>query len=432
VTDHPPGSFSPLAAIGRRRWIALVVMVTVLIAVLAWLLRAPRYYTASSTLTATPSRALLASTGNFDNLETTLAQIANSQAVLSGVAGALPERRTIGQLRNEVHAVRVTGTVLIRITVTDPDPRAAADIANAVARALPQHDPSGGLFVFTMTDAASVPSTFSSPNVKIIVLAGSALALVLGLGAALLYERFAGTVDTRRQLAELTGAEVAAVLTRPNRPVPASGSGPTARPTAGFRSLRAALESPSDGESLGPIVVTSLVPDPGLIAWVAWNSAVALAQVNHRVLLVDSDFDAPHPCAGSFGFTSPGLYALLCEKVSVDDALCPALVNGLTILPAGDLPGTPQDAAPDTLMELRFAKVLAEVADRFDVVLVRAPASWFVDAPGMAAVNRSVLLAVPAGRLRLSAVRRVFEDRRARDGGVVCAVLVRRKRRFHG
>jgi succinoglycan biosynthesis transport protein ExoP len=421
VSGRTTRSFSATAALWRHRWLAVVVMLTVLVAVNAWLRTAPRYYIASSTLTATPSASLLGSTGNFDNLETTLAQIANSQAVLSDVVGSVPYRRTVAQLRGEVSAVRVTGTVLIRISVTDRVPSAAADIANAVARALVRHDPSHGMFRFTTTDAAQVPTAFSSPNVKIDLLAGAALAVLLGVGTAIGYERLAGTVDTPRQLADATGADVLGVLTKPRRTSPTLAG-------AGFRSMRVALESVSKGEPLRPIVIMGLPPDPAFTEWVAWNAAVALAQAQHHVLLVDADIDRPHACDGSFGCTSPGLYGVLADYVGVDDATCPTSIEGLTVLPAGDAKGRPADA----LVESRFTKLLAEVADRFDVVVVAAPAVPFSADAAVFAGNGSLLIAVRAGRLQISKVQNLFQQRPVPESRAFLAVLIRRESRFRG
>jgi capsular polysaccharide biosynthesis protein len=396
-------------------------MLTVLAAVDAWLMTAPRYYTASATLTATPSASLLGSTGNFDNLETTLAQIASSQAVLADAIDSLPYRRTVAQLRGEVTAVRVTGTVLIRISVTDRDPRASADIANAVAFILPRHDPSHGMFRFTTTDAAQVPPTFSSPNVKISLLAGAALAVLLAVGTAIGYERLAGTVDTSGQLAEATGADVLAVLTKPRRPLPTLAG-------AGFRSMRVALESVSLGDPLRPIVIMGLPPNRALTEWVAWNAAVVLAQVRHHVLLVDGDLDRPRASDGSFGYTSPGLYGVLADDVGVDDATCPAPNEGLTILPAGDAKGR----STDGLVELHFAKLLAEVADRFDVVVVVAPSVPFSADAAVFGGNGSLLIAVRARRLQISKVRNLFQKRPLPESRAFLAVLIRRKSRSHG
>ncbi|MDT4899276.1 MAG: hypothetical protein QOJ78_206 [Pseudonocardiales bacterium] len=421
MTERATRSFSAAAALWRRRWLAVIVMLCVLAAVAAWLLTAPRQYTATATLTATPSARLLESTGNFDNLETTLAQIANSQAVLTDVIGSVPHPRTVAQLRGEVSAVRVTGTVLIRISVTDRDPRAAADIANAVARVLPRHDPSHGLFQFTTTDTAQVPTMFSSPNLRITLLAGAALAFLLALGTAIGFERLVGTVDTPRQLAETTGADVLAVLTKPRRPSTTSAG-------AGFRSMRVALESVSQGEPLRPIVIMGLPPDRALTEWVAWNVAVALARVRHHVLLVDGDLDRPRAAEGSFGCVSPGLYGVLADDLGVEDARRPALIDGLTILPAGDAKGRPTDG----LVELRFAKLLAEVADQFDVVVVVAPSVPFSADAAAFGGNGSLLIAVRAGRLQIPKFQNLFRQRPVPGGRAFLAVLIRTERRSHG
>jgi capsular polysaccharide biosynthesis protein len=413
---------SPAEALWRRRWLAAVVLVLVLTTVGVWLKSMRREYTASATLTATPARSLLQSTGNFDNLETTLAQLANSHAVLADARKHMRLRRTIDQLRSEVSGVRVTGTVLIRVTVTDADPHAAADIADAVASVLPEHDPSRGLFTFTLSDPAVVPSTPSSPNVKIVLLAGAALAILLAAGVAIGYERVAGRIETPRQLALATGSDVVGVVTCPRRPSPRPPWEDGISHDPGFRSLKAALETATDDETLSPVVLTGLAADRALCEWVAWNLSLTLAEARYRVLLVDADLDRSGGRRGSFGCNSPGLFGVLADDVPVDAAVCPTSVEELSILPAGD-PSSEQPVGP--VRDLRFAKLLSEVADRFDVVVVLTTSA---ESARIVSMSGSLLLVVAAGRVPVWKVHRMRDMQSyAQSRHALHTVLVRRE-----
>jgi polysaccharide biosynthesis transport protein len=417
---------SPFAAIWRQRWLALAVFVGVLLATGGWLLFADRTYTATATLTASPSSALLQSTGNFEELEATLGELANSRSVLEDVTARLSEPRTVDQLRNEVSGTHVNGTVLIRVTVNDASAQVAAEIANTVATVLPEHDPSGGMFVFAQTDPAHPPTTYSSPNTKIIALAGVALAILLGAGAALLYDALAGTVDNASQLATTTGTEVLAVLPRAKDLSELSiGDGAT-NAAAGLRSLRIALDIDSDDKPIGAIVVATVSADRRLGEWLAGNLAAALAQMHHTVLLIDGDLATPavHPALTDDG--SAGLYAVLRDEATVEEAARPGPVEGLTVLPAGD---GPADTA-DSLVEMRLHKVLTDVNGRFDSVVVLAPSPTTLDVGRVMGLSGSLLLVVPARRVRVAALRRLtgqFEANRVR---VLGAVLIHRARRF--
>lgn len=416
------------SAVWHQRRVALAMLVVVLAAVGWWLRSAPRSYTATATITAAPVPSLLQSTGNFENLEATLAQIANSQSVLEDVSSRLNGKRTVAQLRKEVHGTQVTGTVLIRVTVTDPDPGAASSIANAVAAVLPQHDPSRGLFVFTQTDPARVPASYSAPNTKVVALAGIALALLLAIGAALLYEALAGMVQTVTQLRASTGAEVLAVVPRPTRrsTLPATQTGTPS--SEAFRSLRVGLMLASRNEPPDAIVVASASARRDVSAWLAVNLAVALAKAHHRVLLIDgvpAKRDT-HPALVRRG--SAGLYGVLREEAKVDDALLTGPVDGVTVLPAGS---AAQDAT-FALIESRFKKLLAEVGDRFDAVIVVAPPpAESEDAKAMAA-GGSLVLAVAARTVRGAALRAVIGEVEAAQVPVLGTVLIESRRRLRG
>lgn len=356
-------------AVWRHRLLTLVVFAIVVLGVGWWLRTAPRAYTASATVTATPVTSLLESTGNIENLEATLAQVANSQSVLQDVTTRLNGRRTVATLRDEVRGTHVTGTILIRVTATDSDARTASDIANIVASVLPAHDPSRGLLQFTQVDPAHPPTTYSSPNTKVVALSGIGLALLLAAASALLHDALAGKVETVDELRASTGTEVLAVLPRPRRlstsPV-ASTDGASA---AAFRSLRIALPIAAWEKPLRPVVIAGASARRDLSPWLAINLAVAIATVRNQVLLVDASAADPKAFPALRRDESSGLYAVLRDEVKAEDAFMPGPVEGVAVLPAGHS----GRGAMIGQLEMRFQKLLSEVEDRFDAVVVAAP-----------------------------------------------------------
>jgi polysaccharide biosynthesis transport protein len=423
VTDQLAVGLSVPRAIWRRRWVAFVVLIAVLAAVVGWLRTAPRSYTASTTISASPSKALIASTGNFVTLETTLAQLANSQAVLQAVITRLPQKRTVAQLRNEVHGALVVGTVLIRITVTDAQPQAAARIANVVAEVLPGNDPSGGEFTFRQPNPAQVPTSYSAPNEKIIVLAGGALAVLLALGAALGYNRVAGTVDTVDQLRAISGHGVFGVLTRPGSrgQLLAHGAGPSG---AAVRSVRIGIDAAMRCEPAGPIVVAAVAPDSGPSGWVGCEIAATLAKAHDRVLLVDGNVARPTGHALFADRDSPGLCGVLRGEARIDEALRAGPVGGLTLLPAGDARPMPTIS----LTNARFHKLLADVGGRFEPVIILAPSLATSEDTWALAADAAVLLVVPARQIRIDTLRRCARDLEAGRVRVLGAVFVQPSR----
>lgn len=415
---------SVLAALWRRRVVALVVLVVELAALAAWLVASPKSYTATATITATPQSQLLASAGNFDNIEQTLAALVNSRPVLADVVGRLHPPRSIDTLRDEVSGQQVTGTVLIRITVTDSDPHLAASIANGVADDLPLHDPSSGLFLFSDAGRATPPSGFSSPDLTVALLAGIALGIVLAIAAALVRESVVGTVDTGDQLAQVVGAPVLGRISRPADPMAVSVLNGNKAATSEFRALRVALEFASSEEPARTVVLASATPDR-TDAWLAVNLATALAQVRYRVLLVDADFaeHARHPALDLS--KRPGLTEVLRGAVPIREALVPGPVEGLSVLPVGAANGN----SPASLVELRFHSFMAQLGDDFDIVLVLAAPLVESDDARIMAVGGRLLVSVPSGRVRSKELRRLVDGLEQVRVPLLGAVLMGARRR---
>jgi capsular exopolysaccharide synthesis family protein len=168
--------------------------------------------------------------------------------------------------------------------------------------------------------------------------------------------------------------------------------------------------------------VTSSDPVAGKSLTVA-NLAVAMAQIGHSVVVVDADFR--HPRLGHlFGFDprSDGLSKALLEE-SADGRLHPvqlAGLQGLRILPSGELPPNPMEMVSSAQMQ----KLLRELAQQVDMVLIDSPPVLPVaDAVVLAQAVDGVLLVLRAGKTRREAARRALERIRQVNANVVGVVL---------
>jgi Mrp family chromosome partitioning ATPase len=407
-----------LAVIWRRKLLVLVVLVLELGATFAFLVTAPRKYTATATIAVSPKPELINSPGNFTTLQATVGQLAKSSDVLEGALGRTTAHRSIASLRENVSGSLVQGTVLVRIKVVDQVPRDAAAIADAVAHELPLHDPSGGLFTFSQVESSRVPTVPTSPKVKLILAIGMVLGVALATASALLRDNATRRVETADDVQDLTGAAVLARVPRPRDPSGVAALGADAGSAAAFRALRIALEFVAARDPLPAIVVASAIPDE-IEGWLAVNLAVALAQVQHRVLLVDGNLAAPgrHPVLDQPGAT--GLVDLL-RGEEVKDAIQPGPVDGLYVLPAGSVAG----AATAELVETRFGEQMLGWVREYDVVVVDAPAVTLSDDARIMAVVGALLLAVPLGRVAPRTLREVSASLRAVSSRVAGAVLV--------
>lgn len=413
-----------LVALWRRRWLALLVLVVEMAAVIVWLSTAPKKYTAAARFTVTPTPQALSGGADLTSLEQTIAAIVNSRPVMQKVSDNLHGVRSPSVLQGEVAGSLQSGTLIIEVKVVDEDPAVARDIANATAKVMPSFDPSGGLFLFAGAGAATTPSTFSSPDVKVVLLAGFGLGILLAIATALIRESAVGTVDTEEQLRDTTGAETLGEISRPADVSALSVLESRSEFVVEFRALRVALEFASSEQPARTVVVASAVPD-STDAWLGVNLAVALADVAHRVLVIDADFrDRPrHPALDLRD--RPGLGDVLRGSALLSEAMVPGPVDGMHVLPIGKV----DTASAATLVELQFHRLMSQVDEAFDIVLVLAsPPTESEDARVMA-VGGTLVLTVPAGRVRTKQLRRLVSSLQRVNISILGTVLVGSRRR---
>ncbi len=400
-----------LAAVWRRKILAFLVLLVEVGATVGFLAVAPRIYESTATVAASPSAAALRSTGNLATLQATIARLVTTGDVLVAAQQRMTDPPSLGYLKENVTGTLVTGTVLVRITARHTNAERAAQIANAVAEVLPAEAPSKNVFTFELVDTARPSSAPVSPNVRLIVVIGAVLGIALAVAAALLQDNARRRADTADDVQETTGFGVLARLPRPKER-DALGESPGA-----FRALRIALEFVAAREPLPALVVASAVPDDSE-GWLATNLAVALAQVQHRVLLVDGNLSAPrtHPALAFPGVS--GLAEVLAGEPT-ESLLRPGPVPNLSVLPAGNAP-----AQVAELVETRFGEVLQGWIREYDVVIVDAPAVTESDDARVMAVAGAILLSVPAGRVSPRTLRDVAASLRVVNARVAGAVLI--------
>ncbi|HZZ95553.1 MAG TPA: Wzz/FepE/Etk N-terminal domain-containing protein [Jatrophihabitantaceae bacterium] len=408
-------------ALWRRRWTALLVLVLVAAAAAGWLALAPRRYTAVATITAVPAPGAVQS--GVDDLERTLATLANSRPVLQDVAAKVGPRRSMATLRREISGERVGATMLIRVRVQDGNPDVAKLIANSVVDALPLHDPTGGKVVFTDAGRAVRPASPSAPDWLPVILIAAGAGIVLAILAALIRDSAAARVRHADELADLTGAQVLGGVSAPAdvAAISVADPGPLADQ---FRRLRVALEFAGSEVPTRAVIVSTVTADRAS-GWFVANLAATLAQVRHRVLLIDADTsDRPrHPVLAHKG---DGLAEVLAQTVSLEDAVVSSGVPGVCVLPLGDR----AMLAAEPLLELHFHRTLARLGpDAFDIVLVSAPPLDASDDARVMAAGNSLIVAVASASARPKLVRREIGEVHRMRLRLIGLVLMRSARK---
>jgi capsular exopolysaccharide synthesis family protein len=185
-----------------------------------------------------------------------------------------------------------------------------------------------------------------------------------------------------------------------------------------YRKLRTHLIFSTAGEPMRTLLVTSPAASEGK-STVCANLAVTFAQQNLRVLLVDGDLRRSRLHHVFETERTPGLGEVLSGAATIDEAVRPTAVPGLSLLPAGVL-------APNAseLLGSAMRPLLDALAERFDLVILDTPPILAAaDAEIMGVQSDAVLLVVRAGQTDRSSAQYAVQQMRAIGARVVGAVL---------
>jgi capsular exopolysaccharide synthesis family protein len=144
------------------------------------------------------------------------------------------------------------------------------------------------------------------------------------------------------------------------------------RPMSGMaeaaRSVRTNLMFMNPDRPYKRILVTSGAPAEGKTT-VACSIAIAFAQGGQRVCIIDCDLRRPrlHRIFGRAG--DSGITSVLMNEATIEDVAQPTVVPNLWSIPAGPLPPNPADL----LHSARFKRLLEELSERFDRVIIDSP-----------------------------------------------------------
>ncbi|NJK36300.1 MAG: polysaccharide biosynthesis tyrosine autokinase [Oscillatoriales cyanobacterium RM2_1_1] len=134
-----------------------------------------------------------------------------------------------------------------------------------------------------------------------------------------------------------------------------------------YRMLQANLKFLSSDKRVKVIVVTSSVPREGK-STVSANLAATIAQLGHRVMLIDADMR--QPCQHHIWelTNAVGLSEILVGQAELEAAICPG-IDHLSILPAGVTPPNPLAL----LDSKRMISLVRNFSEEYDFVIIDTP-----------------------------------------------------------
>jgi capsular exopolysaccharide synthesis family protein len=279
-----------------------------------------------------------------------------------------------------------------------------------------------------VVDRALKPGFPIRPSIKNNTAAGLAVGLALGIGLALLLSRLDRRIKTIQQ-AEGFGLPVLGILPRlpdaPERERRASRKRkvgapivhsperdlivhlhPTSEAAECCRSIRTNLTFMSVDEPMRSVVVTSGHPAEGKTT-VIISLAISLAQSGKKVLLVDTDLRRPQIHRAFDLDPARGITSVLAGEMKLRAAVAETQVPGVSVLPVGPIPPNPAEL----LHSRPFAALIAEVRERWDVVLFDSPpANVVTDAAIIAPQVDGALVVVKSEQTTRDSLRRTLRQ----------------------
>jgi len=142
------------------------------------------------------------------------------------------------------------------------------------------------------------------------------------------------------------------------------------------------------------IVFLSSLPSEGKTVSAA-NMAVAFAQLNQRVLVVDSDMRKPRLHRIFKVKNTGGLSGYLTGKVPIEDAVKKTEIENIWIIPSGPIPPNPSELLNSQKMKL----MLEEMKKGFDVIMLDSPPVLAViDGVILTSIADSAVYVIEAGK----------------------------------
>ncbi|MFI5776506.1 Wzz/FepE/Etk N-terminal domain-containing protein [Nocardia sp. NPDC051570] len=360
--------------LARRRWpIIAIITVLCLAAAFGYAKTQPVTYTASSTCYV----SMATGTSVNDSYQGGLAaqqrvrsyvDLVTSRTVAQRVKDQLGLSISADELRGKVSAASPPATTIIVVSVRDDTADSARRLTDEVVSQFRhlidqletiQVDAAPAARV-AVVDKAQMPTAPSGPQSKRI--------LILGLLAGLLFGGLAAFARDRLDRRLRTSSEIEQVVSAPILGIVDDG-----RPgaTGELRRLRTRLADEHDSSVLLTALSQQSVPD------VAIGLARALADTDHRVVLIDADTSGGGSSSRMPASESAGLAELLRRSTPLDDAIVKWPEVGISVLPLGvtDL------RTSDLLASERFIEIMSKLRGEFDHILVEAaPVSAAADA----------------------------------------------------
>ncbi|WP_288413711.1 polysaccharide biosynthesis tyrosine autokinase [uncultured Sphingomonas sp.] len=276
-----------------------------------------------------------------------------------------------------------------------------------------------GNAVASIIDRALPPGWAFSPNLYLNLAIGAALGLILGLLGAIALEFINDTIKSPDDVRDKLGLPFLGGIPTAQAVKPIDELKDVLSPvTEAYLSTATAMQFVTEGGAPKTLLVTSTRPAEGK-STSAWALAQSFTRLGKTALLIDADMRRP---AFVTGRDNMGLSHLLTNSDPLRDHVLRTEIDGLWVMSSGIIPPSP----PELIASARFAALLAEASEAFDVVVIDGPPILgLADSPLLSSMVQATLMVVESGRTRTRAAVEALGRLRTADAQVTGAILTR-------
>jgi polysaccharide biosynthesis transport protein len=275
----------------------------------------------------------------------------------------------------------------------------------------------------SIVDRAEIPHRPFSPSLLLNLAISGGIALLGGLGAALLLESMDETIKTPDDIEAKLGIPLLGAI-------PLLEKGMTTREallnsrsmfSEAYYSVRTALQfSTSEGVPAN-LLISSARPAEGKSTTAA-ALATNFAKLGMRVLLVDGDLRNPSLHRAMGCENTAGLSNYLTGRGSIAQLVQPTEEPGLVFMSCGPLPPNPAEL----LAGAQIRRLFEEAREHFDLMVIDGPpVMGLADAPLLASVAEGTVIVVEAGHTKRGLVATALRRLEAGGARVLGAVLTK-------
>ena len=196
-----------------------------------------------------------------------------------------------------------------------------------------------------------------------------------------------------------------------------------------FRTLRTNVQFMNSNKRLETLLVTSTLPGEGK-TWIASNLAIAFAQADKRVILIDADMRKcglhnifqVSPCPGLSNYLS-GVNETNQEVQNLDNYLRETEVPNLYLMPSGNVPPNPSEL----LSTPQMVNLLEKLKDISDLIIIDGtPSKLVTDAIVLSRIVDSTIIVAGHNMAKKEDLSKIVRDIK-NVGGNIAGVVYNKK-----